>query len=415
MKKAILFLIISVMLMPTLLFAQGLKGSSGRFYATIEKTFDVSTGGHLEVNRVTGDYKVTGWDKAQVNIIQEIEIKSFTKAEAEEIYKRAQNAIRISGNRVMIEGDYNGNRVHNTFTIQVPAVYNIDLKTQGGDIDLHGVEGQADIGTSGGDIKVVDTAGRTKASTSGGDLTFSDVSGVIHGATSGGDIDLENIFGEGDFSTSGGDITVRNATDKIKVNTSGGSIRIENVGADVHANTSGGDIVVQQVKGSCGINTSGGDIRLDEVEGPLNANTSGGDITGADFSAKVSVNTSGGDINLNQVKAAVNARTSGGNVKVRMALEDYDINHAVHLQTSGGSIDLTIPPDLPATIFAEIKMSRGNYERERYDIYSDFPLTKTGPDEHGQVIIRSEGEINGGGDPIRLETTGGDIHIRKGK
>ena len=61
---------------------------------------------------------------------------------------------------------------------------------------------------------------------------------------------------------------------------------------------------------------------------------------------------------------------------------------------------------------------------DEYDIYSDFPLNivREG-DEAGKShrkfyrkvngAITAEGDINGGGDSISLETTNGDIYIKK--
>lgn len=415
MKSKLCLSMLLALFLSAPILAQGLQGSSGNYYATINKSFDVQPGGSITVKDVTGDFKVTGWSKNVVEITQEIRIKSFTKGEAEEIYKRAQNAIIQSGSTIRIEGDYDGNRVYNNFTISVPEKFDVAIRTSGGDIELSGTEGEVDVSTSGGDIDISDTAGRTRANTSGGDLKFSDISGTVAGATSGGDIDLKDIYGQGTFTTSGGDIVLNNATDNISLNTSGGSIRVQQVSGDLGANTSGGDIHVMNISGKCSVNTSGGDITLQDISGPTNANTSGGDISGANFREKIHVNTSGGDIDLDNVQAEVSGRTSGGDVNVVVTLTDFSKPHGINLHTSGGTIKLTIPDNMPATVKAEIRTSRRNYEMRRYDIYSDFPLRKTEPDKHGDVIIKSEGDINGGGDLIELETSGGDIYLKKGK
>ena len=63
---------------------------------------------------------------------------------------------------------------------------------------------------------------------------------------------------------------------------------------------------------------------------------------------------------------------------------------------------MTLPEKLPASIEAKIKVSRHDHRTERYDIYSDFPLTKQDEDEFSRTIV-STGDINGGGDLISLE------------
>jgi len=105
----------------------------------------------------------------------------------------------------------------------------------------------------------------------------------------------------------------------------------------------------------------------------------------------------------------------GGDISVVMTLQDFRIPHSLTAETSGGEIRVTLPAKLPATLEAEIRLQRRASQDERNDIYSDFPLTKLPPDESSGRILRSTGEINGGGDRIYLKTTEGDITITKGQ
>ena len=51
---------------------------------------------------------------------------------------------------------------------------------------------------------------------------------------------------------------------------------------------------------------------------------------------------------------------------------------------------------------------------EDYEIISDFPLKTTTEKEGSRYrIIRAEGDINGGGDLIKLSSGGGNIYIKK--
>jgi hypothetical protein len=76
------------------------------------------------------------------------------------------------------------------------------------------------------------------------------------------------------------------------------------------------------------------------------------------------------------------------------------------LETGGGDITLRIADDLPVTIEAELYVSK-RY-RGDYRIYSDFPLVIRDEDTRE---ITAEGDLNGGGDPIRLYAEDGDIRI----
>ncbi|RPI02684.1 MAG: hypothetical protein EHM72_03525, partial [Calditrichaeota bacterium] len=66
-----------------------LQGESGDFYVTITKTFDVGQGGTLQVDRLSGDFVIKTWANDQVDIRNEMHIRSFTRGEAEEVFRRA--------------------------------------------------------------------------------------------------------------------------------------------------------------------------------------------------------------------------------------------------------------------------------------------------------------------------------------
>jgi hypothetical protein len=50
---------------------------------------------------------------------------------------------------------------------------------------------------------------------------------------------------------------------------------------------------------------------------------------------------------------------------------------------------------------------------KRYDIFSDYPLSKKQTEEDDNRSICGTGDINGGGDRVYLRTSDGNIHIKK--
>jgi hypothetical protein len=106
----------------------------------------------------------------------------------------------------------------------------------------------------------------------------------------------------------------------------------------------------------------------------------------------------------------VNGKTAGGHIIV-------DLNPvgagSSTLATAGGDITLFLPADAKATISARIKGdgSRSD-ESPEYEIRSDFgPVKLETGTRRGEV--RATLEINGGGTPVRLETSMGDIMVKK--
>ena len=218
-----------------------------------------------------------------------------------------------------------------------------------------------------------------------------------------------------DATTSGGDITIGGTTGEVTARTSGGDIEIERASGSTEAVTSGGDIRIGRTTGDVKVKTSGGDIRIEHADGAVDAHTSGGDVTIDNAEGSLKAGTSGGDIKIsNATGGGVSARTSGGDIEARLLASVSALDEDWFLQSSGGELTIRIPEDLPATLEAEIHLERSWSGRDQdYQIDSDFDLDEQDESGRNRRTIRATGDINGGGNLIRLETSGGDIQIRK--
>jgi len=269
---------------------------------TINKTFTVAPGGNLRLDADEGDITIVGTESSEVSV-------HITARGTEERVGRYDVTFSEEGNTVRIDGRqnrhyfqlFNNAEFEVRYEIQVPAAFNLDLHTAGGDISLANIEGR------------------------------------VEGETSGGDIDLASLDGKVRMSTSGGNVALRHSTGEFVLETSGGNMK--------------GD----SISGSIRMETSGGNIDLHESDGKLFASTSGGDI--------------------------------------RVQMRD---NKGIELSTSGGNLSVRLPKEIRADV---------NAEASGGDVSCDFPFA--GKIKEG----RMNGKINGGGDIIRLETSGGDIVI----
>lgn len=182
----------------------------------------------------------------------------------------------------------------------------------------------------------------------------------------------------------------------IDAATSGGDIKVQSIKGKFVLKTSGGDVIVSDLNGNVEVSTSGGDIVFNNTYGELNLSTSGGDVKGNKFSGNLEAATSGGDISLVGSDVKINGSTSGGNISL-----DYSgQNQGIELSTSGGDISVKLPKDFNAS--ANLSTLGG-------DIKSDFK-------GNNAVTISSfkfEADINSGGNPLVLKTTGGDIVVKK--
>ncbi len=391
----------------------------GRYFVTeVTKNFTVKPGGTLRIFDIRGNVDVITWAKNEVLVKEYKKIDTRSEEEAREILEKSRSGYTQRGDIIEIGGDYyDRDWIESDYEVTVPQNFNVDIRTRGGDLSVGHLTGTVNLGTSGGEIRLNDIDGQVDAKTSGGDIEVVNLKQRTNLSTSGGDLDLENIGGPLVAKTSGGDITLRGSHDRSVIHTSGGDIIIADAGNSVEAHTSGGDIDISDTKGGAEVHTSGGDIQLRNIGGALEASTSGGDIAGRAIQGGADISTSGGEIELLDVKGGVYAKTAGGDITIEITLTDFKVEHRTSLRTAGGEITLYIPEKLPATIRAEIEI---NERWENYNIYSDFPLTSTSESDGGEgrrsrsrKFIRSEGEINGGGDIIELYTTDGNIYIKK--
>ena len=168
-----------------------------------------------------------------------------------------------------------------------------------------------DLKTSGGNVEVHDVTGTVKVQTSGGSLRLGEIRGFIRGNTSGGSIELEECNGGAEVQTSGGSITLENVTGAVSVRTSGGSIDATMTMQPQHDSilnlrTSGGGIVVTLIP----------DIAVD-----LDARASGGHVS-SDFPIvsmiKEKVLKSRLKGSINGGGPLLNLKTSGGNIRLKM-------------------------------------------------------------------------------------------------
>jgi hypothetical protein len=178
------------------------------------------------------------------------------------------------------------------------------------------------------------------------------------------------------------------------VRTSGGDVSVKDVAGKMDFETSGGDMFVEKINGETILSTSGGNIDVREVIGTVNAETSGGDVVCENIVGNVSGQTSGGDVEMRSVDGRVRAETSGGSISIRVTGE----NKGIVANTSGGNINISLPEFIKATIKAET--TGGTVE-------CDFPVTVRGKVRESELF----GSINGGGNVIRAETSGGSIYI----
>lgn len=200
-----------------------------------------------------------------------------------------------------------------------------------------------------------------------------------------------------DLKTSGGSVSVSDLRGLVRARTSGGSLSFGKIEGPVIGDTSGGSINLMGCNGKTELNTSGGSIDIGSGTGDMTAKTSGGSIKIDNFNGNVFARTSGGDIKANSIAGAIDASTSGGSVSVSIKGQP---GKDCRLHTSGGGITVEIEENVALNIDAEA--SGGS-------VSTELPVMVQGQ-------LRKEalrGTLNGGGQALVLQTSGGSIQLRK--
>ena len=406
----ILFLVISLIGNS---HTQQLRKEGKYWIGDIQKVFDVKSGGNLLMDDVRGDVTIRTWKKNKVQIHEIKRMDIFTKIEAQAAMKESKSGYIQQGNTVRVGGPaFDRKWIQSKFDIFVPVKFNCDIKTHGGDLSVTGIKGSLNAATGGGDIRLMEIDGPVKTKTGGGDIEISRTTQEVTAKTGGGDVNVSYSSGPVNVTTGGGDITISETKNQVEVRTGGGDAEIRKTQGNVKVKTGGGEIEVYDATGEVTAQTGGGEISIRNVTGNLLATTGGGDIEAQTVGGTINAKTGGGTVDLKDIQGALEVTTGGGDVTAEVTLKDFTKDHHMNIQTGGGEICLRIPPKLPATIQAEIKANRRNWEE--YEITSDFPLKITTNNDNPRYrIIRATGDINGGGDIINLKTGGGNIRITK--
>ena len=211
--------------------------------------------------------------------------------------------------------------------------------------------------------------------------------------TSGGSISVKGITGNAIGRTSGGSISVMKCKNKIALKTSGGSISADNCSGDIDLSTSGGSISASDLDGTIDLTTSGGSINLDNLKGNTRAITSGGSIKATELRGESMVKTSGGSIALREIYGTLDAATSAGSMDV----EIMELGKSLNLSVSSGGMTVKMP------------LNKGmNLDCAAQRVNIDGLKNFDGEIEKSYV----KGKLNGGGIPVSMKVSSGNLTVR---
>ena len=442
-------LTINIILLISMLGAQNarvhMEKNSRGFEGTVRTELNVDSGGLLEIENLTGDLILEGSKQNQFICLENFRVKIHDSQQAENIVAEHRAVINQNNQGVTIQRNKHSRDYSSYYEIKIPRNYSVDavcksgdvtainlngnfkMKTFGGDAEVSQLEGKINIQASGGDVNLDNFNGPVQIKVRGGDLELEEVEGEITVRNSGGNIDLEDLKGRGTIKnqggnidlnklegehlnvvSSGGNITIDNSNLDIEASNSGSRIHITKANGDLDLNTLGGDIVVEGLDGNLKSKARGGDIKLGNITGNLNANLKGGNLSAKSIHGNLEAESKGGNITIREAYSNIEASSSGGNIRITKYNNKNSNLNNVNLTGEGGNLTCSLEESISAQIDAQIKM-----KKDRYQIISDFDLDIEKQRSLGRYILHGKQTLKSGQALIELQTSEGDIVIKK--
>ena len=289
------------------------------------------------------------------------------------------------------KAEYTGNGAR-VLKITTPKDIDLDLLTQGGNINIGDVDGNAVLRTSGGSVTTGNIRGNATITTQGGPIKSGNIGGNAV-MRSPGTIEVSDVGGNAEFHTTAGKVTAGSIGGSMTRAEAGRTISIIKAG-EVQATTNAGDISIGEAS-------------------RINAKSGGGHITTRRVRGPFQGHTEQGDIRLDSAGSWVEASTGQGNILVHMVPENIDGDLHMDLQAGVGDVTVYLPQRMHASIDATVQ--RPAFQSQQ--IFSEFPSTRPPqgliPNNRYYTATHSEFLSNGGGNMVVLHTSLGKISIRK--
>ena len=404
------------------------------FVETIEQRYTVDPGVSLTLEAETGSIQVDSWtnDEVEIHIQKRIEGRRADRArsafeEIEVVLTRRDNDvhIRIADND---ESVFFRNRVTVVMNVRVPESCALDLTTVDGSIEIRNTKGPVTARAVDGDIEIGPADSQVDAVTTDGNIEIEEVTGDVTARAVDGDIEISNTRGTVTANAVDGNIDIRHVTGEVIARATDGDIEIRAAQSAVNVDAVDGNIETWNTEGNVDASTLEGHIGLFETQGYVNARALRGNIdvevarTNRDSDSRGKGERSFPPGSRPPEPPRLPDAEPPGSPGIPGSpeppdAEPPDLDARCVLDTTEGDVTLYLPGDLPATIEAEgssggLVLSR-LWRRDIGHIYSDFGMNKSEWGVFFYIQSEASGDINGGGDRIRLKTNSGNIYIKE--
>jgi hypothetical protein len=169
---------------------------------------------------------------------------------------------------------------------------------------------------------------------------------------------------------------------------------------NLQAKTSDGNVTLSGLRGDLGLTTGDGNLTLDHVSGNLRIRSGDGQVKITNADGAIDAHTSDGNLSVDGLFHAVALHTSDGTLDVSLR-EGTRLAGASTIQTSDGSVTVRVPQNFAADL--SVHTSDGHVD-------CALPLTMDHYQSGGEGH-QLHGKLNGGGTPLTIHTSDGNVKI----
>jgi DUF4097 and DUF4098 domain-containing protein YvlB len=245
---------------------------------TFAQSYPFAAGGTLTLRNVNGAVNLDAWDRNEVRIEAEKEVKADSDADARKIMDQVKIDVQASAHGLRVDTktpqrdsgilDWLSGSHANVvvkYRVHLPRQAAVDAGSVNGPVVLNGTRGQAKLASTNGAVQALGVNGNLVLETTNGQIKATAVTGTVKADTTNGAIDLQFAAvpraGDLDLSTTNGGVTVklpRSAGVSVDAATSNGGVHSD-------FQVSGGTPGKHRLSGD--INGGGGKLRIRTTNG----------------------------------------------------------------------------------------------------------------------------------------------------
>ena len=169
----------------------------------------------------------------------------------------------------------------------------------------------------------------------------------------------------------------------------------------LQARTSDGNVTLSGLQGDLSLTTGDGDVALDHVSGNLRIKSGDGHVRVTDADGAIDAHTSDGSLSVDGLFHALAVQTSDGTLDLNLR-EGTKLTGASTIRSSDGSVTIRVPQSFAADL--SVHTSDGHVD-------CALPLTMDHYQSGGAQGHQLHGKLNGGGTPLTINTSDGNVKI----